>query len=616
MASKSDQTLPSDKSLSKSDLGTLHSTLYPARNRYKPLGLQIGVEIDEIESIEAQHTNPSDRLLAILSFRLKKAEPITWSDIETALRLDCVGEGRLANSIQKKYGHQFSPQLSVEGHDHKKEKMKMKKGKCTGDVCSGTLRSSDRQNENSDVEVSGRGENSRELERDPCLESEERKPISKGKIGREKAIDERQRKERKGGRKNEKATDTISDQSKHKPHDEQIPAQISKRLKDEKSESDSSEYKTCASASEDETTRDIIKGEKGRESAKEKYSPCPVKKQHSEENETKICSQRNEKQKVSGREEKYVKAQSKENRTKGREAKMVCLSYGIEEDEESDSDDSSEDEEDRDSEQKSSNEEEETEPDDESSPDTSEEEVMRKKVTKDKPAVPYKKQTTRIKQKIPRIAADTPLHLLRYQSDKGGEQEEQPKKRSRRRHRESSMSPTTRGSSSPSSSQEETQKQRRKCYRHGNNPGRKKKKRYEKKKEERFSSTETDDSSPEILRNLTEAETKSLVKVFKSFFGRLCLAIKDPVETAAQLQEKHLISCSKMENIITSPESQQVKAITLVRALEKRIKQRPDKIFIISNVFQENELLQEVGRKMLIEAGNYNIYLSSYSVSM
>ena len=107
-----------------------------------------------------------------------------------------------------------------------------------------------------------------------------------------------------------------------------------------------------------------------------------------------------------------------------------------------------------------------------------------------------------------------------------------------------------------------------------NENGQERKKRVARKTEVReniSSSTETDDSSPEseMLRNLSEPETKNIIIVFKSFFGRLCLAIKDPVETAAQLQVKHLLSRSTMESIITSPESQQVRAITLVGALTK-----------------------------------------------
>ena len=169
------------------------------------------------------------------------------------------------------------------------------------------------------------------------------------------------------------------------------------------------------------------------------------------------------------------------------------------------------------------------------------------------------------------------------------------------------MSPTTRGSSSPTTSQEENQKQRRKG-RH-DDPGRKRR-RVEKKKEKTFSSTETDDSSPEseMLKSLTEAETKNLIEVFKCFSGKLCLAIKDPVKIAAQLQAKHLISPSTIENLIISPESQQVKAITLVRALDKRINQYPDKLFMITKVFLESESLQEVGRQMWIKAGKYMLF--------
>ena len=127
------------------------------------------------------------------------------------------------------------------------------------------------------------------------------------------------------------------------------------------------------------------------------------------------------------------------------------------------------------------------------------------------------------------------------------------------------------------------------------------------KREKVSSSSATDDSSPEseMLRNLTQCEIKALVKVFKCLFGRLCCAIKDPVETAAQLQEKHLISRTIMENIITSPESQQVKAITLVRALDRKIKPRPDKIFTVTKVFLENKNLQDVGKKLWAETGIY-----------
>ena len=152
--------------LSKRDLGTLHNALYPARNSYRSLGLQIGVEIDEIESIEGKYNGNGDRLLAILSVRLKQVEPLTWNDIDRALRLDCVGESRTADGIRKKYPHLFIPDPSIENtdpehevHGHvKKEKTKKKKRRGKKLKANLPLLISDKQEEDSDEEVSGRAQ--------------------------------------------------------------------------------------------------------------------------------------------------------------------------------------------------------------------------------------------------------------------------------------------------------------------------------------------------------------------------------------------------------------------------------------------------------------------------
>ena len=138
------------------------------------------------------------------------------------------------------------------------------------------------------------------------------------------------------------------------------------------------------------------------------------------------------------------------------------------------------------------------------------------------------------------------------------------------------------------------------------------------KKENRESSTssETDDDSfsPECdtLKNLTEQENKGLIKVFSRFFGKLCYAIKDPNQVAVQLQARRLLSCSVLENLLISPESQQAKAIALVRSLRKIIKSRPDKVFTIIEVCLHNDILKEAGREMWIETGNYMHRLPLY----
>ena len=166
------------------------------------------------------------------------------------------------------------------------------------------------------------------------------------------------------------------------------------------------------------------------------------------------------------------------------------------------------------------------------------------------------------------------------------------------------MSPMPRGSSSPSTSQEENKKKHAPSG-HSRESGCGKKKR-EKEKESVPSSSGTDDSSPEcdIVRSLSESETKNLRKLFRCFFGKLCCGIRDPVETAAQLQAKRLLSRSTMENMIISPESQQVKVIALVRALAKKLKSHPDRIFTVIGVLIHNEGLRETGREMCREAGN------------
>ena len=132
-------------------------------------------------------------------------------------------------------------------------------------------------------------------------------------------------------------------------------------------------------------------------------------------------------------------------------------------------------------------------------------------------------------------------------------------------------------------------------------------KRRKKMKQESSSSSETDydSSSPEsdMLMNLTESENKGLIKAFKRCFGKLCYSIKDPEKAAVELQARHLLSCLTVENLLTSPESQQEKAITLVRALKQRIKSRPVRVFTIIEVFLHHEVLKEAGIELWDETG-------------
>ena len=108
-----------------------------------------------------------------------------------------------------------------------------------------------------------------------------------------------------------------------------------------------------------------------------------------------------------------------------------------------------------------------------------------------------------------------------------------------------------------------------------------------------------------MLRSPSKSDKKCLVQVFKRSFGKLCCAIKNPVEIAAQLQGKGILSFKTMESLLTSPETEQVKTITLVHTLKEVVEKKPDGIFAIINVLLNNQFLREVGKEMFIEAGMY-----------
>ena len=104
MATGSSQEASPSGNLGEDDLGKLYEALHCVKTSYKPIGLQIGVKINEIKSVEKQETDLGDRLLEMLSIRVKKAKVLTWKDIVEALRSQCVGEGKVADEIQTKYG--------------------------------------------------------------------------------------------------------------------------------------------------------------------------------------------------------------------------------------------------------------------------------------------------------------------------------------------------------------------------------------------------------------------------------------------------------------------------------------------------------------------------------
>ena len=439
------------------------------------------------------------------------------------------------------------------------------------------------------------------------------------------------------------------------------------RAKDENKMPQKSKVATAKSSPHSErlVEEEQYKQKKGKRSVdmKEHKRESELRAKASRRKLQKTLSQVKEREKVketdSGMKAKRLVARSSEQASD--ESETDC------ENEESDSgNDSSEDEED--SEVESSDEEEKTEVDEESSTFPSQNEVKKKK--KKEKSVSHEKEKAKkesfeeerklMEKRISKAAVEQSKYYslqrgrqfdeprtrkvkgkresgaasLKYdspgddkQSDPGHynrDQEEhdiqQKRRKKKKQRRESSMSPTANGSSSPSTSQEEKKKQPvSKKQGHRKKHVRKmkeKRERMKRGKEKRACLPGTDDSSPEcdMTKKQYEGEMKELVNIFERFFGKLCCAVFDPKDVAAELQSVVLISKSMMREMMLSPESQQAKIIALVDELDKMIKSCPDHLFMIIEVMLKNEALQETAREILREIGTQCFVCALYFV--
>ena len=72
------------------------------------------------------------------------------------------------------------------------------------------------------------------------------------------------------------------------------------------------------------------------------------------------------------------------------------------------------------------------------------------------------------------------------------------------------------------------------------------------------------------------------------------------------MQEKGLISQSVMKDMITSQESPQVKTVTLIGTIERKICLQPARLFVLIEVLRKSDVLQiqRTGDEMLRKTGN------------
>ena len=95
------------------DLKDVKKALWPARNKWRDIGTEIGEAVDSLESIDMTNRKPEDCLREMLSGWLrgaynpnqKNSKPRTWRTLIDALREKEIGLTDLANNIEKeKYG--------------------------------------------------------------------------------------------------------------------------------------------------------------------------------------------------------------------------------------------------------------------------------------------------------------------------------------------------------------------------------------------------------------------------------------------------------------------------------------------------------------------------------
>ena len=479
MATRSSGTAPSSASLCEDDLGVLYEALFPARNKYRKLALQIGVKISQIESVEMKESDPGDRLLQILAICLKKRDILTWKDIDTALRTGSVDENKLADAIRKKYSHLYlvaSPDGSSEDEHEKEmpfEKEKTKKEKKDRAMHHHRMSEALVQ-QDSDAGVSKRKGRKKQKRKESECEEESYGEVKFKRIKETNKqyykVSEKEKEtqpEREVYKRQEmKATSEVHEIGTSNKHNSPSKDEKSKKQREVNTESDSE-------TSSDESPKFVR--EKEEKMFKAKFGSKYVEKQQAfndskHENESKKTSnqksikQRNESDIEMSKKETYTMEVKKSRKT------SLC--------------------------QKES--------------------ARKSESAKCKEVKSAKEKYITIPQK-----------------------------------------------------------------------------------EESVSSR--DDSSPEcdVVIKQYESEMKKLLNIFERFFGKLCCVEFSPKDVAAELRKKELISINEMKHMMQSPESQQVKIISLVDKLHNKIRSHPGHLFELIEVMLENKALQGTAKEML-----------------
>ena len=88
--------------LNEKDLNTVRSAVWDARAKYYFIGLELGLNPSDLDTIRRRYQgDPDDSLPAVLQIFLTRAHPPpTWIDLARALESPGVGYGALAEKIR------------------------------------------------------------------------------------------------------------------------------------------------------------------------------------------------------------------------------------------------------------------------------------------------------------------------------------------------------------------------------------------------------------------------------------------------------------------------------------------------------------------------------------
>ena len=590
MATGSSKAASPNTELGEKDLPELLRVLHPARNRCIPFGLQVGLGIDEIESIESRYQNADDRLRAVLTARLRKSEPLTWNDIDAALREECVGLGSTANDIRKRYPHLFTPTASEHGHE---KQVNFEKKRDEKDAHhhhhEHTVKSEDileEEQKGSDHQARMSKERARSSKyyegmrvgqdaKGKSTESSNKETYHKtrSKPPRKEADDRDGKREVVSEKKAKKAT--APPLKRKLPSSEMAQTDSGDGESDESSEDESVQYPKRLKFEETQSfSHDSDKQVYGKGSVGWKgKSPRTAGVKRS----LKSIARRRYGTQRGGNESKDVRSVQSQAPFSGYESKQKIPSHPL--------------------------------PKQKSKAECASEHLL-----SSEEEMPSSSLVLSRPRKTSSVLGGIEMSTEMSDSESSSREQEEPdtpeERRRRKRIRETSDTPLASDPSSYPTSENETRRkygdsewQRRKSKHVRYHRRGRERHRERVRQEGSSSSSDSADSSPECDRILSESERRKLKKLFKCAFGRLCCAITNPADVAAELQAKRLLSRSTTESILSSPDSRQAKAIFLVRALARRIKPRPDRVFTAIEVFCSSEGLQDIGKEMKIKAG-------------